>query len=686
MKRKAADAVDLTADSGEEASSSATHSKRSTSSTSGPISTSKPKKQKKKQEAPARKNLDRAFEHAQSGFLAPRSILFGGKGTGKEHGGRLQPEPPSDSDDDADAPKKPKPQHETPNQTLNFVASRPEDPAELLDRLQYGEPSLLLLERGQGGLEDGTQPSETVGIDMIIGPDPDKHVTTALFAAPKVQTPWLPTRFTTMHLSKQRVKDEAEADHESLSDGDVDESKPKKKKKEKKPQKVRPWTKKPLLIVQDEDVNPDDSKIKTLVHRPRALDQQHHFGASFSLITRQSPDERFHLRIAIGRPEATPDAWNSVEHAIWVKDLPKFAQPVLSVDANPTHTIFSSSLLSFLRSESLDLTRTDDKDSKPRADALASLEQNLRLSDFSSSEDFRLVISHAGLHKGEDEVATAGGLTSLAEAVASLSPSCGGAGEWQVEYITPQVGFLSRKFLERLHAAAQGITPLEYIEGETDRAIAAKAAFAAAHRNANSEKVKVLYPTEDTVKACKEKAGRYLVRWEGEGSLDELKKGDLRRTVLRQLELKSGRLNGSALMLILHRPPPPAEQNNHAVYEVEPFEAFLYNGSHLPSPDSWGKYNRSGETGEPTCEFARTDLGVLYRCATAKTAKKLEKYVSDLVPYERSSGLDEFADDDEPALTVERKEKKPVGRPKGSNNGDGVAAAASGQGKSAPKR
>jgi hypothetical protein len=52
----------------------------------------------------------------------------------------------------------------------------------------------------------------------------------------------------------------------------------------------------------------------------------------------------------------------------------------------------------------------------------------------------------------------------------------------------------------------------------------------------------VLYPTEKRVDASKEQAGRHLIKWEGDEGPD-----DLRKTVLRQLELKSGRLNGSAV-------------------------------------------------------------------------------------------------------------------------------------------
>ena len=95
------------------------------------------------------------------------------------------------------------------------------------------------------------------------------------------------------------------------------------------------------------------------------------------------------------------------------------------------------------------------------------------------------------------------------------------------------------------------------------------------------------------------------------------------------------------------------------------------------SPDSWGTYRRSSGSENSTCNLARTDLGVLYRCATASTAKKLEKRVSALVPYVRTPELEEFGDDDEPAPTFAPKPKKAPGRPKGSGSGS------KGQGKAA---
>lgn len=50
--------------------------------------------------------------------------------------------------------------------------------------------------------------------------------------------------------------------------------------------------------------------------------------------------------------------------------------------------------------------------------------------DFSSSADLRLVVSDAAGEALND----VGGLTSLAEAVESLSPFADGAGAWRVEY------------------------------------------------------------------------------------------------------------------------------------------------------------------------------------------------------------------------------------------------------------
>lgn len=63
----------------------------------------------------------------------------------------------------------------------------------------------------------------------------------------------------------------------------------------------------------------------------------------------------------------------------------------------------------------------------------------------------------------------------------------------------------------------------------------------------------MLYPTKKRVDASKEQAGRHLIKWEGDKGLDDLKTGDLCKTVLRQLELKSGRLNGSAVRFSLVR-------------------------------------------------------------------------------------------------------------------------------------
>ncbi|KWU42260.1 hypothetical protein RHOSPDRAFT_36209 [Rhodotorula sp. JG-1b] len=686
MKRKASDPVDLTADSDADCSSADDSNRASTST-----STSKTSKNNKKKKVAAPRHLEVAQSLAKSEGLGPRSVLLGGAGTGQEHAGRLkvsQKIVAADDDDQAAAPP-PKPKRrtvhrETPNQILPFKveSKNNEGPAELIARLAYGEPHLYLLGRVKDGRgrrkkheysdsdEDDDDADKPFTIETLVGPDPDKHVQSVMWIAPKVQTPWLPKQFKTAHLSKARDEN---AGHESLSDGDVDatDDKKKKGKKVKKPQKVQAPTKKSLLVVCGADGS-SSAEAATVIHHAKP---QEGFGASFSIILRHSFAEKDHLRLAIGRPEATPEAWSSVEHAIWLQDLPRLSQPATSLDANPTHTEFSRSLLEFLRSDSLALC-TSDENSKAASDALVQLERNLCRFDFSSTENLRLVVSHAGSHDGEDKVAEAGGLTSLANAIASLSPSCDGQGDWKIEYLTPEVGSLSRDFLEQLHAAAQGISPLEYAEAQTNRAKAAEAAFAAAHGKPKAERVKVLYPTEATVKDSKEQAGRHLIKWEGDKGLDDLQTGDLRKTVLRQLELKSGRLNGSALMIILHKPTLPAASEE----EPEPFEAFLYNGSHLPSPDSWDTYRRSSGPANSTCDLARTDLGVLYRCATASTAKKLEKLVSALVPYVRTPELEEFGDGDEPAPTFAPKPKKAPGRPKGSGSGSkGKGKAAGGK-------
>lgn len=168
---------------------------------------------------------------------------------------------------------------------------------------------------------------------------------------------------------------------------------------------------------------------------------------------------------------------------------------------------------------------------------------------------------------------------------------------------TPRLGRLSRKFLERLHAAAQGIPPFEYAKQESERAKAAKSAYAEHHGKEKKEPVVVLFPTRGDVEGSAEKQAKYHVKWEGE-PWEALKTGDLRGTVLRQLDLKSSRINGSTvrsfldshkegkmreerggvltamfvewqMMLILHQAPTDAE-------EEEPHEAFLYIGSHQP--------------------------------------------------------------------------------------------------------
>lgn len=292
MKRKASDPVDLTADSDADCSS-ADESNRASKSTSTSSS-----RKKKKVEAP--RHLQVAQKMAKSEGLGPRSVLLGGTGTGQEHAGRRKVSQKivaaDDDDDQATPPPKPKRRtvhRETPNQILPFKveSKNNEGPAELIARLAYGEPHLHLLGRVKDGRgrrkkdqdsdsdEDDDDADKPFTIETLVGPDPDKHIQSAMWIAPKVQTPWLPKQFKTAHLSK--VRDE-NAGHESLSDGDVDatDDKKKKGKKVKKPQKVQAPTKKSLLIVCGVDGS-SSAEAATVIHHAKP---QEGFGASFSIV------------------------------------------------------------------------------------------------------------------------------------------------------------------------------------------------------------------------------------------------------------------------------------------------------------------------------------------------------------------------------------------------------------------
>ncbi|GAA6020306.1 hypothetical protein JCM8202_002616 [Rhodotorula sphaerocarpa] len=528
----------------------------------GPSKSTTARVKKKKEASPERKHLQLAQANGKSDFLRPRSILFGGKGTGNEHAGLLHGPGHGDEDSTVTAPKrrrKSAEEDEAANALLRFEpdAEEAEDAADRLARLKFG----------RGSLFSDTDDDSKATLDTILGKDPDTEAQRALVVSSSVQLPWLRNRFASTRMSKPRP----EKEHLSLS----------------------------------EDEGKDGSH--------KAIKEQEE-GSAASPIFRQTREERFHLRIAIGSAEATPDSWSNVEQVLWVQDFPELRKPAASAEENPSHTAFSSALLNFLRSSFADVPR--DKKT-PQSKALRKVETCLARMNFSNSEDLRAVVSDAS---GEalDE---AGGLTSLAQAMESLSPSADGAGIWRVEYATPRLGRLSRKFLERLHAAAQGIPPLEYVHQESERAKAAKSAYAEHHGMAKKEPVVVLFPTKGDVEGSAEKQAKYHVKWEGE-PWEALKKGDLRGTVLRQLDLKSSRINGST--------------------------------------DSWGTYNYA-DPDNPTCTLHRTDLGVLYRCATAPICKDLLKDVSDLVPYVRYRGPEKFGGGEEPAVTAEPKppRKKP---------------------------
>ena len=465
MKRKASDPVDLTADSDADCSSADDSNRASTST-----STSKTSKNNKKKKVAAPRHLEVAQSLAKSEGLGPRSVLLGGAGTGQEHAGRLkvsQKIVAADDDDQAAAPP-PKPKRrtvhrETPNQILPFKveSKNNEGPAELIAKLAYGEPHLYLLGRVKDGRgrrkkheysdsdEDDDDADKPFTIETLVGPDPDKHVQSVMWIAPKVQTPWLPKQFKTAHLSKARDEN---AGHESLSDGDVDATDDKKKegKKVKKPQKVQAPTKKSLLVVCGVDGS-SSAEAATVIHHAKP---QEGFGASFSIV-RCAPssfgcrDRGLTWTHSLSRSFATPSPKRTICASRSVDPRPRPKLGRASSTRSGCRTCRDSLSLRrpltqirrtpsfhdrFLRSDSLALC-TSDENSKAASDALVQLERNLCRFDFSSTENLRLVVSHAGSHDGEDKVAEAGGLTSLANAIASLSPSCDGQGDWKIEYL-----------------------------------------------------------------------------------------------------------------------------------------------------------------------------------------------------------------------------------------------------------
>ncbi|GAA5892085.1 hypothetical protein JCM8208_001429 [Rhodotorula glutinis] len=623
---------------------------------------------------------------AQSSFLAPRSKLFGGQGTGLEDRPTAHLDRNMSADGTVPTKDKGKGKAQTvdgddiasykgrPDGTLPFSLRAGKDGSPTLSiddlRAKLDYPDMQLLKttyakekrgrpkakgkkkRGRSGDSSSLDPDSSasdsdddpdpVHIDKVVGTDAGWDTVRALVVAPSFQIPWIQNRFSTEHMTKPRDPDTPAARKKQ---------KARKSDEPPRPQKIRLYGShetrkasqvKPALLLVHQMPFAHAIKDPVVSHISDGLH------ASFFLIVRKTPaSSRHHLRLAICTATGDEGCWKKTENAVWVQDFPQLAAPVNAVD-NPTHTDFSRSFLAFLSSPHLGLA------GKAKYSAHAHAFGGF---DFSSSSKVQLVTSLAGDFSGEDGLVEAGGLDSLAHAISNLEPN--GRSKVKVEYSTASTDHLPRKFLEHLHAAAQGVPPHEY---EQQRS--ARAQHAAAQWNTPSakeaDKVVVVYPTQyDLEKAAgKSKEEQYHVEWKGR-EYGELKKSDQRKTVLRKAIMKSGRLNHANMMLIVHQPL-SAECIKDGSAPSQ-YQAFLLVGSHTPTPASWGEYSFSASQPAPTVKIKQHDVSVLYRIASSATWNDLKDEINEQMPYERP--LKRYDDDDEPAPTAgPRPEPKKRGR------------------------
>ncbi|GAA6005326.1 hypothetical protein JCM10207_002939 [Rhodosporidiobolus poonsookiae] len=691
--------IDLTASSDEDdgtpppTSTPRPRKKRRASSSAGPSTT--PSAQFKPNELSASQRMS-----AASSFLAPRSTLFGGSGTGVEkretrhlHIGYHEAGFVEDTGKGKAkaAPSTPK-KAAQPDSLLVFqpAGSNSGSAAKQLDSLEYSKATLLITtksakkagrKKGKGKKkDDDTSADESsdsdsdaeqsfadkvasqVTFDRIVGADPDKTVVRALVASPTMQLPWIPNHFATPKKPKQREAKVAGKSRSPKKD-DSDDDRKKIKKAVKRPATTRLYGNKiPLVLLRghplEECANLEKWTCVTTLDGAGAVNgKASGMNAKFALLNCRDPHNRLFLRFALFTADSEARLWQKTENIIWLKDFP-FADDAASKPAdNATHTAFSSSLYDFLSSPALPLASSAA--SRPILDLF-------KLFDFSSSDNVRLVTSIAGSWTGEDEIKHGGGLDSLARGIDSLEPRPGGT--WKVEYLTP-VGSLPSptKFLPRFYAACAGVPPIEYLSQASARAQAIKAAFDA--QEVKREKLVLVYPSEEALLAAEDgnKEAKYYLKWDEKPVAFE-SASDGRKGLLRECVLKSGRVNHSTMILIVHSSKPEEKVDG----DKKQFEAFLYIGSHTPSPSSWGAFSTPSDASTPpTSTLLTHEVGVVYRLATASTLKKLNERINAAMPYERPLGS--YEKDDTPASTKERpppkvKEKKVAG---GKGKGEG---------------
>ncbi|BGO98246.1 hypothetical protein NBRC10513v2_002638 [Rhodotorula toruloides] len=658
---------------------------------------------------------------AASPFLAPRSKLLGGTGTGLEDKPKLKAEVeveggsskgkgkgkakvkdrdvPLDTDSPASPSKKKRKKRNplgvsaSPDGVLSFPFQAKGGEAsqdEQRRSLEFAEGKVLvttyvkekrgrprtkpkLKGKGKGRKKRQDSSSESsesssdddsddeaicVDLDTIIGADPDKQVLRALVVSPRMQVPWTPHRFASTRENKPRGK-KGKGKGKAVKN---DEQEEEEDKKEQKPTFTRHYADKiPLLLLHDEaDTSDWQEWTNVVTHRPQSdVGEGKKGGMEANLVVmvrRNPPSQRHSLRIAIHTSKMDANTWKKTENSLWVQDFPQLASaPPASPALNPTHTPFSSGLLEFLLSDATGLPKTASY--KPYTDLF-------RLFDFSSSKDVRLVTSLAGSYEGSDAVEQGGGLTSLARAIEGLQPR--DKGKWKVEYLTHTTEKISLSVVEQLFAAFCGIPPTEHSLSSSSRSKALATSFAAS----KSDKLVVLFPSESNVEAAgKEgKIGREELRWEGE-EWDELRKKDARGEVCRDVELKSGRVGHHTVALVIHQPLEKDKTDD----DEEQYEAFLYVGSHTPTPSAWGLYTLP--TGlnpslTPSLTLPQTHLGLLLRLCTAGTWSSLKSQIDELVPWKRPVRKYGAGRDGGPARNVERKERRKAGRPRKKRVGE----------------
>lgn len=265
----------------------------------GPSKSTTARVDKKKEASPERKHLELAQENGKSELLRPRSVLFGGKGTGNEHAGLLHGPSHGHEDSTVTAPKrrrKSAEEDEAANALLRFGpdAEEAEDALDRLDRLKFGRGKLFVttkvdIKRGRpkkGAVDTSSDESDAdddskATLDTILGKDPDTEVQRALVVSSSVQLPWLPNRFATTRISNPRPKKE----HLNLSGDEGKDKSDKTIKKKKKAAPPRLYAGKiPLLVVH---VNGLGAGLKidpnVVLHRPVTHEAESAIGASLFL-------------------------------------------------------------------------------------------------------------------------------------------------------------------------------------------------------------------------------------------------------------------------------------------------------------------------------------------------------------------------------------------------------------------